>query len=134
MGTKLLNRDAILGASDLTTEDVPVPEWGGTVRVKALNGMERDDYEAGLASQRKDGSIEVTLRNARARLASLAIVDEAGARVFTDDDVLLLSTKSAAALDRVFEAASRLAGLGDKDLEELTGNSGATASAGSRTA
>jgi hypothetical protein len=37
MATNLLTRAAIL-AADLLFEDVPVPEWGGTVRVWALSG------------------------------------------------------------------------------------------------
>lgn len=31
-----LSADAILSAPDITEEDVPVPEWGGKVRVRAL--------------------------------------------------------------------------------------------------
>ena len=33
MMTIILNRDAILGAQDIPTEDIPVPEWGGSVRI-----------------------------------------------------------------------------------------------------
>jgi len=42
----LLTKDAILAAEDAVFEDVHVSEWGGTVRVKALSGLERDRFEA----------------------------------------------------------------------------------------
>ena len=42
---KLLSRDEILAASDLTKELVEVPEWGGSVYVRAMTGTERDSYE-----------------------------------------------------------------------------------------
>ena len=40
----LLSKEAILAAQDLPSEDVEVPEWGGTVRVRGLDGKGRDEY------------------------------------------------------------------------------------------
>lgn len=118
----LLTRDQILGADDLLFEDVPVPEWGGTVRVRGLSGAERDDFEAGVV-QVKGKKTSMNLRNLRARLVALAVVGADGKRLFADSDVRALGHKSAAALQRVFEAAQRLSGLSDEDVEELTKNS-----------
>ena len=115
----LLSREQILEAADRTTQDVEVPEWGGTVRVRSLSGSERDDYEAGIVQLRGDGSRKFTLQNARARLVSLSICDESGARVFQDSDIAALGAKSAAALERVFDVARNLSGLSEKDVEEL---------------
>ena len=42
----LLTRDLILKADDIQTREVEVPEWGGTVLIRALTGTERDAYEA----------------------------------------------------------------------------------------
>lgn len=130
---QLLDLQAILGAKDIVTEDVEVPEWGGTVRVTGLNGLERDQFESTLVEQ-KGKKTRVDLRNARARLVSMTVVDEAGKRVFSPDHVGILGTKSAAALDRVYTVAARLSGLTDEDMDELTGNSDATTSAGSPSA
>lgn len=123
MGT-FLSRDQILSAVDITTEDVEVPEWGGTVRVKGLSGAERDRVEAAMMSARtsKGKSRQVNTDNFRARLVAASIVDADGARMFRDTDVKALGEKSAAALDRVMTAAMRLSGLNDEDAEELTGN------------
>ena len=40
----LLNKEQIQSVSDLETQDVEVPEWGGTVRLKSLTGAERDRF------------------------------------------------------------------------------------------
>jgi hypothetical protein len=122
MTAKLLSRDAILGASDIKTEDVSVPEWGGTVRVRGLDAKQRDEFESGLI-ETVGKTQRVTMRNARARLAALSIVGEDNEPLFSPADVFLLGEKSGAALDRVFAVASRLSGIGDSDMDELTKNS-----------
>jgi hypothetical protein len=118
---KLLTRDQIRAATDVTFEEVSVPEWGGSVRVKALSGAERDAYEASL-TQQKGKKVRMNMQNVRARLARLACVDEAGQPIFQPSDEHWLGQKSAAALDRVFDVAMRLAGMRAEDIEELTEN------------
>jgi len=118
----LLTRDQILKAQDLPTEDVPVPEWGGTVRVRALTGAERDAFEQSIVEQR-GRSTRMNLQNLRAKLVALTVVDEEGNRIFSDSDAKLLGKKSALALNRVFEVAQKLSGLTSEDVEELTKNS-----------
>lgn len=114
----ILDRSAILAASDLKTEDVDVPEWGGTVRVRTLTGTERDAFEAGLVGQEGKRN----LANLRARLLSLAIVDDQGRRVFAESDADVLGSKSAAALDRLFDVAQRLNGIGTEAQKEAEKN------------
>lgn len=109
-----LSRENILEAADTPFADVAVPEWGGVVRVKGLNGTERDRFEAGMIG--KD------YENVRARLVAMAVVDADGKRIFNDRDVLALGRKSGKALQRVFEAAQRLAGLLPEDIEQMTEN------------
>lgn len=118
----VLSRDQILKADDLAIEQVEVPEWGGTVLVRGLTGEERDMYEQSLVEGRGKNA-QMNLRNARAKLVVLCVVDEAGKPLFQRADVAVLGRKSAAALDRIFEAAKRLSGLSDSDVDELLGNS-----------
>ena len=113
-----LNRDEILAASDILTELVPVPEWGGDVYVKGMTGAERDKFEASIIEQRGKTQT-MNMANIRAKLASLTICDETGRRLFNEADVQLLSKKSAAALQRVFAVAQKLSGIGDEDVKEL---------------
>jgi hypothetical protein len=116
-----LGKADILAAQDLQYEDVAVPEWGGTVRVRGLTGRERDAFEAAVASARgKD--VKLNLQNVRARLAALSVVDADGARVFDERDINALGDKSAQALERVFQAAMRLSGLTPGDVKDLTEN------------
>jgi hypothetical protein len=125
-----LTRDAILAAAALKTEDVPVPEWGGSVLVRELRGRERDEWEASLAVQRGREMVRDTA-NIRAKLAARAIVGEDGEPLFTQQDVAALGELSAAALERVFDVASRLSGLNPADVEEMGKNSGTGRDGGS---
>ena len=121
---KRLTREDVFAAADRATEDVEVPEWGGTITVRALSGTERDKYEASMVRYRRNaqGGVEiesVETDNLRARLVSQSAVDEEGNRLFKEADVLGLRDKSAAALDRVFQAAQRLSHLTERDVEAL---------------
>ena len=111
-----LSRDDILNAQDLPTEMVDVPEWGGAVTVRGLNGQEREELDRMLFSRTGKKP------NTKAALVALSAVDEQGERLFTLEDVEALSLKSGAALDRVFEAAQRLSGLTRASREELRKN------------
>lgn len=129
----LLSRDAILSASDIKSEDVSVPEWGGTVRVKGLTAAQRDVFESQVMTMRgKD--VNVNMAGIRALMASMAIVDDEGKPLFSKADVKALGEKSGAALDRVFEVVTRLSGIGDDDVDELAGNSEADQIEGSPSA
>lgn len=121
--SRLLSRDAILAAQDIVTEDVAVPEWGGTVLVRGLTGRERDQFELDLL-QGKGRNREVNLRNMRAKLVVRSVIDSDGDRVFSDADAVALGAKSASALQRVFRVAQRLSGLADDEVEELVGELG----------
>lgn len=125
-----LGRDAILKAAALKTEDVPVPEWGGSVLVRELRGRERDEWEASLAVQRGRQMVP-DVANMRAKLAARVIVDSDLEPVFTQQDVAALGELSAAALDRVFEVASRLSGLNQDAVEEKAKNSATAPNGGS---
>lgn len=124
-----LGRDAILKAAALRTEEVRVPEWADpesgsdTVLVRELRGRERDEWEASLATLRGKQMVP-DVANMRAKLAARVIVGGDLEPVFTQQDVAALGELSAAALDRVFEVASRLSGLNPQDLEEMAKNSG----------
>lgn len=118
----LLTKDVILSADDLGHEDLEVPEWGGTVRIRALTGAERDAYEASMQQQRGKNFVR-NLANVRAKLVVRTVIGEDGERLFTDSEANALGRKSAAALDRIFEVAAKLSRLSEEDVEELAGKS-----------
>jgi hypothetical protein len=126
-----LSRDDILKSDDLATEEVSVPEWGGSVLVRGMTGRERDEFEAQAMDQR---SGRMNLANARAKIVARCVVGDDGKRLFDAADIDVLGEKSGAALDRLFEVATRLSGLGSRDVEELSQNFGGTNGASSSSA
>jgi len=117
----LLNKEQIKSVSDLETQDVEVPEWGGTVRLKSLTGAERDRFEASVV-QGQGRNTTVNMQNLRAKLVAQSAIGEDGKPLFTEDDVKWLGEKSAKALNRLFNAAQSLSGLSESDVKELAGN------------
>lgn len=131
----LLNADAILSAEDKTYEDVPVPEWGGTVRVAGMSGADRNAYQASMVVLGPNGSVQrLAMADQLAKLLSRSLVDETGARLFTDAQMKALSAKSGAVLDRLGDVAMRLSGLRKEDVEAAAGKSGKTLSGDSTSA
>lgn len=113
-----LTREAVLAAKDLPTRDIAVPEWGGDVLVRGMTGAERDRFEGQFVS-REGKEVKVSFDNVRATIVALCAVDDAGKRLFSDDDAAALGEKSASALARVFDAVLELSGLKEKDVKEL---------------
>lgn len=132
--TKILGRAQILDAEDLKTEVVATPEWGGSVIVRCLTGIERDAYEAGIVASSGSATAEYNLTNLRAKLVARTVVDERGRRLFSDEDVVALGAKNASVLDRVFSVAQRLSGLSVADVDALVEQLGNDPSADSGSA
>jgi len=124
----LLSRDAVLKSNDLKRKVVEVPEWGGSVLVREMTGAERDEYEASMVTEKEGGQdVRVNLaalRNLRARVVSWCAINEDGSRMFKPTDVQALGQKSAAALDRLYEAIVILSGIKEEELEVIEKNSG----------
>lgn len=118
---ELLTRDVILQADDILIEDVYIPEWGGTVRVRGMTGTERDKFESEIVEQDR-GEVRVQAENLRAKMLALVCINADGSKLFQQSDIEALGGKSAAALQRLFEVAQRLSGLTEADVEELTKN------------
>lgn len=118
----LLTKQQIWDAPDQVCEEVLVPEWGGSIRIRSLNGHERDHYESSSVTF-KGSERTINLRNIRARLVVLSAIDDNGQPLFDQtSDVIRLGQKSAAALNRVFERCQKISGLTNEDVEELAGN------------
>ena len=117
----LLSKEQILKADDLKSEIVEVPEWGGDVKVRMMTGTERDSFETSIFDAKGKDS-KVNMKNLRAKLIVLTVINDAGEKLFIDADIENLGGKSAKALDRIFAVAQRINGIGQKEVEELTKN------------
>ena len=102
---KLLNLVAVIPTEEVEIKGV------GTVTLRGLNAGERDRWEQYIHSTRdeKRGVI-----NFRASLVCRTILDEGGARAYTDStaDLDEISTLPAAVVDKLFTVSQRLSGLG----------------------
>ena len=117
----MLSRQDIIDCNDIESEVVPVPEWNGEVNVQGLTLAEKDIWTDSILV---DGKASMT--GATAKLCALCMRDESGGLLFTEEDIPVLQAKSAQALDRVFQVAQRLSGIGQEDIEETVKNSGKT--------
>ncbi len=114
-----LTREQILQVDDIKIEIVPVPEWDGEVIVRTMTGTDRDIWDNLLY---KEGKVNF-LDNTRARLLACTIIDENDNLVFSEDDIDALGKKSSLAINRIFDVAKRLNGLGSEQIEDLEKNS-----------
>ena len=117
-----LSRNDILKASDIKTEEVNIPEWGGSVLVRGLSGVERGLYESSLAPKGVDGKSVFDTVYLRIKMLVIVCVDEKGHPLFTEADIEALGKKSAGPIERLFEVASRLSGLSEKDAQVIEEN------------
>jgi len=115
---KILTKDQILNAQDIEMQEVDVPEWGGPVRLKTATARDRDNLDRILFPKPGVRNLD----HFRARVVAMCVVDEAGNKIFTDEDVPLLSEKSATAIDRLFPTAQRLSGFSTAEVGEIAKN------------
>ena len=118
-----LTREQIFAPRAWPVESVEVPEWGGTVRVRALSAAELDDFNASVV-RTKGQNVEVNRRNYRAKLVARCVVNgDDKTPMFTDEsDILALGLQPASALDRILVVINRLNGMTEEDQEELVKN------------
>jgi len=107
-------RDAILNADDGTKELVDVPEWGVTVEVRSMTGVQRAKFLT--ASVGDDGKPDFA-RTYPTLIIQTTFDPETGDRVFEDADRDALNEKSAAATERIAKAALRVSGLAEDSVE-----------------
>lgn len=113
-----LTPSQVLEQPTLVTEELEVPEWGGSVLIKMLSAKERDDFEASMVKIR-NGKQEPNTHNFRARLVQLAVVNDDGSPFFTRHDVKTLGNLPAAGLQRVFNKINEMSAFSDDDVKDL---------------
>ncbi len=117
-----LTRDQMLAGRGMTLTRVEIPEWDGHVYVRPLTNIEQDDWEEAITNATVGRS--VSLRDVKARLVALTVVDAAGVRLLTMDDVAALGDARGSAINRIFRVAQRVNFVSNADVEEMAGNSG----------
>lgn len=116
-----LSRDDILQADDLPTDELEVPEWGGTILIRALNGAQREEIEIRSHKAKASGDA-LGWKGLKTLVATYVVVGEDGQPLFTSKDLAALAKKSSAVLDRIFEKVLAMNAMTKKDAEDLAGN------------
>lgn len=107
MTQTLLSRSQVLEAVDLSSEDIEVPEWGGTIRLQQMNAEESSAFSKSLdehnARGGQNGMYLMLIHSAR---------DLEGNLLFTEEDLPALKKKSIDVLNRLQRIALRLNKMG----------------------
>jgi hypothetical protein len=109
------------------TIDVEIPEWGGFVTVQEMSAAQRDEFDEFVLTMRESNKVQ----GLRTKVVSICVVDEEGKRVFTELDVPDLQKQSAKVIGKVADAAMKLSGLSDEDVEDMAKNLPAAQDGGS---
>jgi hypothetical protein len=121
-----LDRKSILAADDVRKEKVAVPEWKGDVFLRVLTGTDRDRFEESYADQK--------MKAFRISFLLLALCDEDGERLFSDDESDILGKKSSVVINRLFEAGWKLNAFTQEAVDALGEDSVTAPSGGSTSA
>ena len=121
-----LDSKSIIAANDARLEKVRVPEWGGDVYLRVISGTDRDRFEEAYADQK--------MKAFRIRFLLLTICDEAGERLFKDEQADALGKKSSVVINRLFESAWKLNAFTQEAIDELGESSAADRKSDSITA
>lgn len=118
---KVLSREDILTANDLTKTEVELTELGGSVFVSTLNGKDFGKFQKSV--YQRDGKKLITdEENFTVKLLVWTVVNEKGERIFNDKDIEELQKKSAKTIQKLFDVASRLNGLSKDVIDEKKEN------------
>ncbi len=123
---------ALLSASDVRIVAVETPEWADVelpvVHVRSLDGHGRDRHDQLSREKRcprdeQGKPLPADWAGLTADLLARTLCTKEGELLgFTDLEVQMLGTKNGAALDRCFEVAAKISGLGPNALEEAKKN------------
>ena len=117
---KMLTKEEIVDTKDISIEIVEVSEWGGSVGIKRMSGAERDEYDQALYNRSDDKGKITNVKGVKVLLLSRTICDTKGNLLFPENaDREILRQKSASAIERLFEKAGALNGIGPEEVKEL---------------
>jgi len=108
--------DHIFTVQDRKFEEIPVPEWGCTIRISVMSGAGRSEFD----QKRIEGE---GLEGFMARLIVASAIHEDGSAIFSYDHVELLKGKSNEILMRLAARAAVINGLSQQASEEIAKNS-----------
>lgn len=134
----LVTKAQISAAVDRKWEDVPVPEWGGEVRLMSLSAADRGYIEAGtVVANGQNPQLKVeSLKTYREKLVGLSMVDDNYERIYSNKEIAdgALAGKDGQIIERLAAKVQELSGMGRFAKREIEGNSDAAPSGSSASA
>ena len=104
-------RDQIANADDLSTEEIPVPEWDIVLTMRTPTLAERATMIRRFFNENGETKTTDLSEMYPALLIATCIDPETGAALFTQADADLLRSKNGNVVERVATVAMRLAGM-----------------------
>jgi hypothetical protein len=109
-----LSREALLGAVDVPTATVEIPELGGFVVVRGMTARERTMFEKKFVTEHR-GRTKRNFDAFREQICVFCCVEPK----LTEADVEALSLVRADVIERIASKAMQLSGITEKDVDEL---------------
>ncbi len=123
----LLNKKQIADAADIVMERVVVNEWRPAdtpqdedcyVFVRNIKAKEKDYFDLRVGKF-YDPDLPSENPEIRATLVALCCCDEQGNKLFTPADIAMLTEKSNAPIERIYDVAQRLNRTGEKQVGDI---------------
>lgn len=125
----MLNADAFRKKTPtLAQETVKVPALGDEVMVSEMSAADRDAYDRESAKFRESGGDTVGIRS---RFLVRCLRNPDGTLMLRPEESGLLSRWPPSVIDPLIEVASRLNGMGQKEVDKIAGESAGAPSADS---
>lgn len=130
--SRLISREEIMAAQDISWKEVPVDEWkaGSVVWVRSPTSADRDYLEMVIlgGDAAPDGEPRRTMgkEEIRAHFIAMCVVKDNGSheRLFDAADIQWLKHKNILPINRIYSAILESAIVTEKDVEDLAKNSG----------
>lgn len=113
-----INKSDFIKKRPRKTQIVASAGLGGDVIISVLSAAEKEAFENWVSSNG-----DVKSGHIRAKLVSLSVLDDSGARMFTDDDLGSIGDQPADAIMELFDAILALNAFTKKDSDALLKNS-----------
>lgn len=113
----VLNKETLLqNCKPLLHKDVPVPQWGGDVRIRVLNAGQQIEFADALADADKSKYLAF-------HMIVACVVDEDGAQLFDHDSYEWLKQQDPEAIALLFKEILELNKLNEGAVENAAKNS-----------
>lgn len=116
-----MKREQLEAIADTTIEDLEIPEWNCTVKIRSLSTREQLTL-ADEAEKAKDKNLVEKAEITQLKAIILGVLDDDGQPLFTEDHYDWLLSRPPKILKRLSDAISRVSGLGEEAQNELAKN------------